>query len=440
MSEAVFLGGADVFHLVHDRAMRAAGLAGNQCAFALELDGRLDVEALARKVARAEELVPHLRVRLEAGLLRRARWVVGPPLGRDRVRLVHSDGDLLASVMELFATRATSDERPWELVVLRGPLRDSVLLPWFHSYTDAKGAERLARWLGAGEGDELEPLPPDEELLRVRPRALDGLDLRARGALARAYNEHILRFARTPFVSLAGAARGRALGKMHFSRMNLSAEDSAALDRSIRARAKLAESGLMLLASARVVDGALRRRGFATAQHMIPVPLSLDPKAGSARMFGNHLTMMMFSLGRDDLADERRALATLAEQQRAIVRDKLDLAMAAALELVSVLPPRAYLGLATLPFGGEMSSLVFSNPGAVALDRFCGVPVLDAYPLPAVVPRPGIEVIFSKHRGRFSATVGTYEGLVPRAEAVAMAASLRAELFGEGGAAARGLV
>jgi hypothetical protein len=440
MSEAVFLGGTDVFHLVHDRAMQRLGVAGNQCALALELYGRLDVDSLARKVARAEALVPHLSVRLEAGLLRRARWVPGPPLGRDRVRLVPSDGDVLASVERLFAERATSDERPWELVVLRGPLRDAVLLPWFHSYTDAKGAERLARWLGAGEGDDLEALPSGEELVRVRPRALEGLDLRARAALARAYNEHILRFAQTPFVSLAGAARGRPLGKMHFSRLNLSLEDSAALDRSIRARAKLAESGLMLLSAARMVDGALRRRGFASTQHMIPVPLSLDPKAGSARMFGNHITMMMFSLRRDDLADERRALATLAEQQRAIVRDKLDLAMAAALELVSVLPPRAYLGLATLPFGGEMSSLVLSNPGALSLDRFAGVPVLDAYPLPAVVPSPGIEVIFSRYRGRFSATVGTYEGLVPRSEAVAMAASLRAELFGEGDATGRGLV
>jgi hypothetical protein len=440
MREAVFLGGADVFHLVHDRAMRASGLAGNQCVLAFELDGRLDADRLARKVARAEGLVPHLCVRLETGLLRRARWVSGSPMGRDRVRLVPFDGDVLAAVEALFNERATSDARPWEMVVLRGPLRDTVLLPWFHSYTDAKGAERLARWLGSGDGDELEPLPAGEELVRVRPRALEGLDMRARLDLARAYNEHILRFARTPFVSLAKAAAGRPLGRMHFSRLNLSAEDSAGLERSIRTRAKLAESGIMLFVGARMVDGALRRRGFASAQQMIPLPLSLDPKAGSSRMFGNHITMMMFSLGRDDLADERRALATLAEQQRAIVRDKLDLAMTAALEFVSVLPPRAYLGLATLPFGGELSSLVLSNPGAVTLDRFCGVPVLDAYPLPAVVPRPGIEVIFSRHRGRFSATVGTYEGIVPRSEAVAMTASLRAELFGEGGATAGGLV
>jgi diacylglycerol O-acyltransferase / wax synthase len=425
MGEATLLGGADVFHLVHDRAMRREGLAGNQCVL---------VPELGRTAARAEALVPHLRVRLEAGLLRHPRWVQGPPLGAARVRVVPSNGDSIAAASSLFAERATRDDRPWEIVIFRGPRRDAVLIPWFHPYTDARGIERFARWIGGARSSaDLSAPPPSEELLRARPRGLEGLDLRARMNLARAYNTHILGFARAPILSLRGASPGRSLGAMRFSRLRLSPGESADLDRRIRARARLAESSVMLFSAVRMVDAALRRRGFAPAQHLVPVPLSLDPKVGSSRMFGNHLTMMMFSLRRDDLAEERRALATLAEQQRAIVRDKLDLAMAAALELVAKLPSPAYLGLATLPFHGELSSLILSNPGAVAIDAFAGLPVLDAFPVPAVVPRPGVEVIFSRHGGQLSAILGTFDGLVQPGEPSVMLDSLRADLFGEGG-------
>jgi diacylglycerol O-acyltransferase len=217
---------------------------------------------------------------------------------------------------------------------------------------------------------------------------------------------------------------------MRFERFVFDPAETKALDKSIRTRAKLAESSVMIVAAARVLDHALRRRGFAPTHHMIPVPLSLDPKGESGRLFGNHLTMMMFSLERDDLVDERRAIASLAEQQRAIVRDKLDLAMSAALELVRVLPPRLYHGLATLPFGGELSSLIFSNPGNVGIDDFAGVPVLDAYAVPAVVPRPGIEVIVNRHRGALSVLLGYFDGLVPEVEARSMALELRTRLVG----------
>jgi hypothetical protein len=432
MRHGVALGGADVFHLINDRAMRAAGLASNQCAYVLALDGRIEPSLLQRRAARAEALVPELCFRLAAGPLRLPAWVPAAPRGEGRVRVLEVEGDdPTAMLADLFAEPRTHEDRTWEISLLRGPSRDSLVLLWFHPLTDARGAERLVRWLGSGEGDLLEAPPPPEERMRVRPQALERLDTRGRLELARAYNTHILGFAQRPVLSLRGASPSAPLGSMRFVRLHLSTEETTSLDRSIRARAKLAESSVMLLSATRAVDHALRRRGFAPTQLLVPVPLSLDPKAERARMLGNHLTMMMFSLDRDDLADERRALASIAEQQRAIVRDKLDLGMAAALELVRVLPAWAYLGLATLPFHGELSSLILSNPGPISLDRFAGVRIIDAFPVPAVVPRPGIEVIWSRHGGRLSAILGYLDGLVAPREAEDLVGVLREALFGE---------
>jgi hypothetical protein len=214
-------------------------------------------------------------------------------------------------------------------------------------------------------------------------------------------------------------------------RITLSAEETAAFDRRVRERARLAESAVMLLAAARLADAAVRARGHAPPQHVIPMPLSLDPKAGARRLFGNHLSMLMLALRRDELADERRALARLAEQQRSAVRDKLDLAMIAALDVARWLPGPAYRWLMGRPFHGELASLIFSNPGAVTIQAFAGLPVVSAYPLPTVVTPPGLQVIFSRFQGRLSASIVHAEGLLREDEAAAMPEALRAELLGE---------
>lgn len=408
--------------------MRAEGLGANQCALVLQLDGRIGPDKLRRRLARAIALEPHLGVTLQAPLLRPPRWI---PASRttDFLTVMETRDDISLELEGMFAKAFTNDAEPWRLVLVRGPERDALAFVWFHSFTDAKGAQRILRWLGSGVDDVLAPLPYDVRL-RVRPEALDALDHKSQLALARAYNDHILGFAKRPILSLRGASANQHPGRMRFERFVLDPSETKIVDKSIRARAKLAESSVMIVAAARMLDHALRRRGFAPTHHMIPVPLSLDPKGESGRLFGNHLTMMMFSLERDDLLDERRAIASLAEQQRAIVRDKLDLAMSSALELVRALPPRLYHGLATLPFGGELSSLIFSNPGVIAMEDFAGLPVLDAYAVPSVVPRPGIEVIVNRHRGALSVLLGYFDGLLPEAEARTMAKELRAALFG----------
>ncbi|HRI65407.1 MAG TPA: hypothetical protein PK156_14260 [Polyangium sp.] len=425
---SVPLGGADIFHLVGDRRMRAEKLGSNQCALVLSLEGRIDPDKLRRRLDRAIAREQHLSVTLRAQLLRLPVWIPGTRT-RDALTIMPTS-DISSTLEELFAQSFTNDEEPWRLVILQGPTHDVLAFIWFHPFTDAKGAQRIVRWLGSGTDDDLAALPSDVRM-RVRPQALDALDQKNQLALARAYNQHILGFAKRPILSLRGAAQSDDLGAMRFERFVLDQATTKALDKSIRQPAKLAPTSLMIFAATKVLDRALQRRGFAPTHHMIPVPLSFDPKGDCGRLFGNHLTMMMFSLTRQELADERRALVSLAEQQRAIVRDKLDLAMSAALDLVRVLPPRLYHGLATVPFRGEFSSLIFSNPGQIAIDNFAGVPVADAYAVPSVVPWPGIEVIANRHQGSLSVLLGYFDGLVPKAEAQRMAVELQATLFGE---------
>ncbi|WP_437740491.1 wax ester/triacylglycerol synthase domain-containing protein [Sorangium sp. So ce302] len=436
MTSPVLLGGIDFFHLMNDRAMRSRGQAGNHCLFVIELDGRLDLARLAVRLERATRALPELRFRLDNSVLGRAgrpRWVVDHHRRAPGLRLheVAGERERAARLEALLADR-TSAERPWALDVVREVGDgDTVVLRHHHALTDGRGADRLAAWLGSGSGDAPDDPPPPQERHDAPERLLAAMDRDERVALARAYKAHVLSLGRAPILSLARACPGVRPSASRVLRLTLSAEETRAFDLRVRQRARLAETSLMLIAATRLADRALAGRGFAPPHHVIPLPLSLDPKGGARRLFGNHLTMALLSLGRDELHDDARAVARLAEQQRAVVRDRLDLAMIAALDLARWLPGPIYRWLGDQPFQGELASLIVSNPGAVTVERFAGLAVRSAYPLPAVVAPPGFQVIFSRFGGRLSASIIHGDGLLRPDEAEAMPGALRAELLGE---------
>ncbi|WP_437671346.1 hypothetical protein [Sorangium sp. So ce131] len=436
MTSPVLLGGIDFFHLMNDRAMRSRGQAGNHCLHVLELDGRLDMARLAARLERATRALPELRFRLDDSLLGRAgrpRWVVDHHRRAPVPRLHEVSGERegAARVEALLAERV-GGERPWAIDVVRGAGGGDVLVfRHFHALTDARGADRLVAWLGSGGDDAPEDPPRGEERYGAPERLLAAHDRDARLALARTYKAHALALGGAPILSLARACPGVRPAVSRVVRLVLSAEETRAFDLRVRRLARLSESSLMVIAATRLADRALVARGFAPPHHVIPLPLSLDPKAGARRLFGNHLTMVLLSLRRDELYDDARAVARLAEQQRAAVRERLDLAMIAALDLARWLPGPVVRWLGEQPFAGELASLIVSNPGAVTADRFAGVPVRSAYPLPAVVAPPGFQVIYSRSGGRLSASIVYGDGLLRPDEAAAMPGALRAELLGE---------
>ncbi|MBK8253498.1 MAG: hypothetical protein IPK82_12630 [Polyangiaceae bacterium] len=419
------LGGVDVFHLVNDRVMRARGVAGNHCLFAVAAEGHIPVRSLTRRLEHAAEVLPELRSRLVRTPVGPA-WEAGSPFNVDlRVRSV--DEADLDQTLENLVDQRVDGHRPWSATLLRTQSGDVFVWHWFHPLADAKGAERFVTWLGSGDGEVPAPPPAAEVRFDSASRPLSKLDRKAQLQLTRTYGNHMLKHARTPIVSLATLS-GR-LGHTRALRVVLTQDETKAFDKRVRERAKLAETSAMVLASTRVFDGIARGRGLAPAQHLVPVPLSLDPKAGAVRMFGNNLTMMTFALVRDDLADTARAVQTLADQQRAIVKEKLDTGMLASLDFAKAVPSGLYHWFLTRPFGGEVSSFVFSNPGAVSIASFLGLPVRDAFAFPSVATPPGFQVIFSRYAGKLSAFIGFVEGTLWPAEEQSAAHRLREELL-----------
>ena len=61
-----------------------------------------------------------------------------------------------------------------------------------------------------------------------------------------------------------------------------------------------------------------------------------------------------------------------------------------------------------------------------------GVPVRDAYPLPAAVLPPGFQIVFSRFGGRLSAVLVFAEVVLDEREAARLAEALKAELLADG--------
>jgi len=313
--------------------------------------------------------------------------------------------------------------------LLRGERSDALLLRWYHPLTDARGAARWLAWMGSPVADHQLEAPEPAARTICAGRLLPA-DRRERVALARAYFRHVMQLASRPILSVHRAQGNPHPGPMRARRLRLSAEQTRDFDRSVRQRARLADTSILLLGAVRLLDRALRRRGFSPPRYLAPVPISLDAKHQAERMFCNHLSMMMLCLDRELLDDEAAAVSSLALQRRAIVKQRLEVGMLAGLDLASSLPSRLYSYSMRRPFDGERSSLLLSNPGRIALPRFLDRQVVDAYALATAMVPPGLQVIANRHGGRLSVLVGYADGLFRPTELDRLMVDFERDLLG----------
>jgi len=428
------LGPVDVFHVRTHQEMIAEGLAGNGCALAIELDGWVDLARLSRRLTRALALMPELRWRLGRDVRLRHVWrtrrTLAPPLVAGALA---QDRATVQSVVALL-DQPIGGANPWRIEVLRGPERDVVVGRWFHPLTDARGGLRLLRWLGTDVADDQLQAPPAAQRFAVARGSLAGDHPRDRVALMRAYFRHIVALAEQPIVSLRSVSRAARPGPLGAARLRLTAAQTIAFDRSLRHRARMGETSVLQIAAGRLLARLLVARGQPAALQLAPVPVSLDPKQGCVRMLGNNLSMMMLALDAEELADEAKAVASLARQRREIVRAKLDVGMLAALDYAGYLPARIYNWSARRPLGGERCSFVLSNPGPLRIASFLGREVVDAFCAPTTLTSPGLQIAVDRFADRLNIVFVYRQGLVTAAEMEAEVPRFARDLLeGDGG-------
>ena len=155
---------------------------------------------------------------------------------------------------------------------------------------------------------------------------------------------------------------------------------------------------LRLAIVAKAMADLCDRRGLPDVPSLVPIAVDLRPKGEPGPIFGNLLAFHFAQFARSATADAAGLARALWRQMGDAVRDGHIEASEAAMEFIKYRPLSTMLRELPGTASGETFSFNFADVGDFPsrFDPFFGRRVVNAYHVPAVMPRPGIGVFFNR--------------------------------------------
>jgi hypothetical protein len=413
------LRGADLV-LMAIQALWRRGDVSNNALLVIECDGAIPVARVGQALDRLLDDCPWPAARLRRtfpwGAL---HWVAGARAGFAPPRIDHR---VVASPAEehgaleaqLGAAIDPRDQAPLRLAVVdrdppSGAGGHGLVLTWFHPLMDPRGAQNLLGHLALL--DRQNGGPPAAAPAPFAPPP-DSRPYRERGRLARQSRRHIRALAPTAPVSPGTGLT--APGAPRFRRLTLDGPAHG----DICAR---------LAAVARAIADLSDRRGLPDAPFLVPIAVDLRPKGEPGPIFGNMLGFHFAQFARAETADVAGLARSLRRQMADAVRAGRIEAATAALEFIKYRRLRAMLRELPGTARGETFSFNCADVGEfpARIDPFFGRHVVNAYHVPAVMPRPGIGVFFNRCGGADNMIISWIEGAVSEDDVARVEAIVR---------------
>ena len=409
------LRGADLVLIAMQRLWREERLSNNT-SLVVECDRPIQAGRVRDAFARFLDVCPWPAARLRRpfpwGKLHwaareRAELVV-PPVRETRLTSRAALQTLVEA--ELAATIDPRREPPLRATVLElgggadTPSQAALVLTWFHPLMDPRGAENLVGHLAhldhRSEGTPWAGRPPAFVSSRERR------PLQERGRLARRSVDHM-----RGLMAGAPVSAGTGLSKPGPPRFRQATFVAApgAERRDVWSRLALVGSAMAEL---------WRGRGLPDVPFLVPVSVDLRGKGDREPTFGNALAFHFARFKPSDTADPIACERALRRQFVDAMRDDLIEANAVAMEFLHYRP--TWMMLRDLPgtASGETFSFNCADVGEFppAVGTVFGSQVVNAWHVPAVLPRPGIGVFFNGCAGRWNLVVSFIEGVVSEEE------------------------
>jgi hypothetical protein len=409
-----------------------AGPVSNNTSLIVHCDGPLDPERVRRAFDRFLDFCPWPAARLRRpfpwGQLHwaagRRPSLVAPPI---RHRTLTSAAELHAELETgLNAAIDPRHDPPLRLSVFDYTPESSrsesvVVVTWFHPLMDPRGGQNLLAHLG--HLDQVDGGVPWQGSVPAFVAPPDSRPLRERGRLGRKSQAYMRGLVATtpvsPGTSLAAPGAIR-LRQQSF----LDEEPPAGGERAAR------EMPRRLAVVAKAMGELWRRRDLPDVPFLLPVSVDLRPKGDAGPTIGN---VMAFHFARFTLAQtaEVDGLARALRQQMAdAVRDGQIDANAVAMEFLKYRPLALMLHDLPGTAAGETFSFNCADLGDFpsVLEKVFGRRVVNAYHVPAVMPRPGVGVFFNRSAGRHNVVVSWIEGAVSDDEVTRIVEVVREEM------------
>ena len=421
------LRGADLVLVAMPKLWNGAGVSNNTV-LAVRCDGAIAPERVRRAVDRLLDVCPWPAARLRRpfpwGTL---HWAAGP---RERLapppvsqRTLTTPGGVREVVeTELNAGIDARRDPPLRILLVDGPATGEhfVVLTWFHPLMDPRGAQNLLTHLAHLDASDGHPPWDGAPPVFVPPAAADPRPLRERGRIA----QRSVRYMRTLTPAPISPGTGLASpGRVRFLQESI-VEPDPALD----GRRATREISWRLAVVGRAMAGLWARRGLPDVPFLVPISVDLRPKGEPGPTFGNMLAFHFARFRPSDTAEVGVLAQTLRQQMADALRDGQIDANAVALEFLRYRPLSTMLSVLPGTAEGETFSFNCADLGEfpAALDALFGRRVLDAYHVPAVLPRPGIGVFFNRCASRQNLVASWVEGAVTEDEVARILADVRA--------------
>jgi hypothetical protein len=286
-----------------------------------------------------------------------------------------------------------------------GPAPGVLVVTWFHPLMDPRGGQNLLAELSALDASTGGARRENGHVAAAR----DARPFRERGRIARRSLAYMRTLAPVAPVSPGGALT--APGRVRYRQQSFVERDPGA--RQTR------EISWRVAVVGRAMAELWRRRGLPDVPFLLPISVDLRPKGEPGATFGN-LLAFHFARFRPSETDDVPALARALRHQMAdAVRDGQIEANAVAMEFLHYRPLRTMLRALPWTAGGEIFSFNCADLAdfAPALARCFGRAVVNAYHVPAVLPRPGIGVFFNRCAVRHNVVVSWVDGAVSEEDA-----------------------
>jgi hypothetical protein len=429
-SVRVPLTGCDAFFLALEDLMRLGGQGHHIGLTVLALDGPIALPALCDAVRRFSLSHPLLHAKIRRfWLVGFPYWAAEPPFCSDAVSVTEhpaeTDRDsLCARLLEGDA------ERFLEIHVIPAVGRSTVIARWRHLLFDGRGAELALQEISRLAGSPEEPVQPVASWgMPFTPWA--SLFERWRGTRAFVRRHYELKPA--DFQSPGGPIPRPAAPQ--FRVVFFSREETAAiLARAAHVTGGIFQMPYFLAAVARAHAAVMASRGECPASFVTPVPVQARKARARHPIFQNQITVLHFKLLEAELRDFQTAVASVQNQFESSVRGHIEASAASTLWWMRLLPAAFYRWFLQHDTGGEVVSFFQSHTGEFlpGVRAFCGVPIANAWHVPAVSQPPGSGLFFSQRDGRLTATISWRKGSLTSAEVALMEHSLRKDLLPEG--------
>lgn len=382
-----------------DHEIRSSGLAGNNCAIVLELEGVVDEAGVRHKCQAFTEKFP----RSVARLYRKGRQYYWKDSSQAQMPVYfyrpestdHPEYDRNGKFLEIINTSVSPFEiAPLELHVIIEAEKSFVMLRWFHPLCDAKGAELVLHHIFS----EIKA-DPETELLLIES-LLKKWSLRKKIKLVWQEIGLIRKMEKKP--SVLPALKKLPEKKPGLQRVILSREDSDKI--MARAIKNTGMTGISLYFIGCMMR-AIEQAGDDNRGEMYCVPYAVNFRKSKSLLpiFGNQISFLFARADRQLVKSREALFSCLREQYKQAIKQRHDHAMLPLMQLASWLPLQKHGAVVrNSPDGRERSSFWFSFTGKMDPEpaEMAGLPVNDIYYFCQVTSPPGFGVLVNQFQGK----------------------------------------